>query len=184
MSLQSLKGAVMKPLKLFLITTCLILLIVFGYSIYKVILQFESFSKINIKTTPYTLKASEINLLNIRTDTLETIKFNNVKLINIWATWCKPCIKEQPSLEKLKKINQNIEILQLSFDSLYKQKQMVNKLNWTLPSYFLKDSSIFEMPTILPVTYVLKDTVVIKEFYGAKNWTDTSIINYLKTLTK
>ncbi len=33
--------------------------------------------------------------------------------INFWATWCKPCLKEMPSIEKAQELlkNKNIEFL-------------------------------------------------------------------------
>lgn len=39
--------------------------------------------------------------------------------ISFWATWCKPCLEEQPELEKLKKKYQNhpeVEFIDISFD--------------------------------------------------------------------
>ncbi len=39
-----------------------------------------------------------------------------VKVINFWATWCAPCIKELPYLEKIHKENSNVEVLLISLD--------------------------------------------------------------------
>jgi thiol-disulfide isomerase/thioredoxin len=32
---------------------------------------------------------------------LITSKGDNIKVINFWATWCAPCVKEMPLFEKL-----------------------------------------------------------------------------------
>ena len=41
-----------------------------------------------------------------------------VYVINFWATWCKPCVKEMPSFNQLyeKYQNKNVEIILVSLD--------------------------------------------------------------------
>jgi thiol-disulfide isomerase/thioredoxin len=39
-----------------------------------------------------------------------------VKVINFWATWCGPCIKELPLLEKLGQDRKEIEVTLVSLD--------------------------------------------------------------------
>ena len=39
-----------------------------------------------------------------------------VKVINFWATWCAPCIKEMPFLERLNKENKDVKVLLVSLD--------------------------------------------------------------------
>src|SRR5688572_4308631 len=41
---------------------------------------------------------------------------DGIRIINFWATWCAPCIKEMPLLEKLGKERQDIEITLVSLD--------------------------------------------------------------------
>jgi len=45
-------------------------------------------------------------------------KDDKVYVINFWATWCKPCIKELPYFEELnaKYANQNVEVILVSLD--------------------------------------------------------------------
>src|SRR5690606_13339675 len=50
--------------------------------------------------------------------------------IDVWATWCGPCLQEIPSLKELKKDykNQNVEIISISIDvqkDFEKWKKMV-----------------------------------------------------------
>ena len=42
----------------------------------------------------------------------------NVVLLNIWATWCPPCVEEMPSMEKLHQElkDESFEILAVSID--------------------------------------------------------------------
>jgi thiol-disulfide isomerase/thioredoxin len=40
----------------------------------------------------------------------------SVKVINFWATWCGPCVKEMPFLEKINHDNKNIRVILVSMD--------------------------------------------------------------------
>lgn len=53
-------------------------------------------------------------------------KDNNIYVINFWATWCAPCVKELPSFEKLNETyaNKNVKVILVSLDfpHLYENK--------------------------------------------------------------
>ena len=65
-----------------------------------------------------------------------TKKDDKTYIINFWATWCAPCIKELPSFEELseKYKNHNVEVLLVSLDF---PKQYEKKL---IP--FIKDQKL------------------------------------------
>lgn len=41
----------------------------------------------------------------------------NFYVINFWATWCAPCIKELPYFEQLHQQNKNVKVILVSLDS-------------------------------------------------------------------
>lgn len=41
---------------------------------------------------------------------------NHVKVINFWATWCAPCIKELPLFEKLDQERKDVQVTLVSMD--------------------------------------------------------------------
>jgi len=53
---------------------------------------------------------------------------NTTYVVNFWATWCAPCVKELPYFEKLNKTysNKNVEVILVSLDfpHLYEKKLM------------------------------------------------------------
>ena len=58
---------------------------------------------------------------------------SNPLIINFWATWCTPCKKEMPSLDKLKTLREfnNINIIPINIggDKYEKSKKFFNELN-------------------------------------------------------
>lgn len=71
-------------------------------------------------------KTSEIDVANV---TVKSYTYNELKpllekkdgktyVVNFWATWCAPCVKELPDFEKLNKAyaSKNVEVLLVSLD--------------------------------------------------------------------
>ena len=52
-------------------------------------------------------------------------KTDKYRLINLWATWCGPCVAELPDLVKIKRIyqNRNFETITISIDQLKMEKK-------------------------------------------------------------
>jgi thiol-disulfide isomerase/thioredoxin len=59
---------------------------------------------------------------------------NTIYVVNFWATWCGPCVKELPHFEQLNSENKNIKVVLVSLDF---KNQFESKL---IP--FLKKKSI------------------------------------------
>ena len=56
-----------------------------------------------------------------------------VILLNFWATWCPPCIKEIPDLQKLKKeFGSGLEVFFISVDSNFEKsfQNFLKKINF------------------------------------------------------
>ena len=55
----------------------------------------------------------------VKLDQLQNLissKSENIKVINFWATWCAPCIKELPLFEKLGQDRKDVEVTLVSMD--------------------------------------------------------------------
>ncbi|MCH7756088.1 TlpA family protein disulfide reductase, partial [candidate division KSB1 bacterium] len=66
-------------------------------------------------------KAPNLSFKLVSDDTEHDISeyFGNVILVNIWATWCPPCLKEMPDLNRLQKVyaDKGLTVIALSDES-------------------------------------------------------------------
>lgn len=111
-----------------------------------------------------------------------------VVFLNFWATWCKPCREEMPSMEIL---NKNFEkdglvILAVSIDRVTTTKDIppfVKGLNLTFPvlidSWGKTDKPYKRMG--VPETFIIDQQGIIREIViGPRDWTR---LDSLKVLT-
>jgi thiol-disulfide isomerase/thioredoxin len=116
---------------------------------------------------------------------LETAKGKQVQLkkykgkvlfVNIWASWCPPCIAEMPTIKTLYnkvKDHGNIKFVLISLDE--KKKDAVSFMNdkdFPMPYYFPTSGipSVFQS-SYIPSTYVIsKDGKIIYEHGGMSNY--------------
>ena len=56
-------------------------------------------------------------------------------LLNLWATWCAPCVSEMPELESLSKAHSNLVVIGLAVDGRNSEriKQFAEKLHVSYP---------------------------------------------------
>lgn len=78
--------------------------------------------KLDAESSELLNKTSEIAVIeSFNYDGLELLlhkKDEKTYVVNFWATWCKPCVKELPAFEKLFKnyADKNVEIILVSLD--------------------------------------------------------------------
>ena len=112
---------------------------------------------------------------------------NKILLLNFWATWCAPCIKEIPELIELKqKFKNNVEIYFLSVDSNVKKTVpkflRKNKLESLLVfnDEKLKVSSKFGVK-VMPTTVIInKNFEEVAQVKGYVDWSSSKYIDLIK----
>jgi thiol-disulfide isomerase/thioredoxin len=65
-------------------------------------------------TSLWAQPASTVKLKDIQQ--LIAAPTEKIKVINFWATWCAPCVKEMPLFEKLNEENKGVEVTLVSMD--------------------------------------------------------------------
>ena len=112
-----------------------------------------------------------------------------VVLVNIWATWCRSCVDEMPSMEKLyqKLKSEDFEILAVSIDSLGERvvAPFMKKYKLTFPA--LIDSAgairIGYRTTGVPESFIIdKDGILVKKIIGSLDWTKPEILHLFQRL--
>ena len=155
----------------------------------------NSFLKEELEDFELSKEKQNISDLKFKDDEGREILFsdfqNKVLLVNFWATWCAPCIKEMPSLYRLKKkINKNFDVIAVSVDrdGVKKVKDFFNENKITnLGKYFdTKNSLAKEMNLIgLPTSFFInKKGDLIGYFQGDMEWDNNTVIEFINYLIK
>ena len=102
--------------------------------------------------------------------------------INVWATWCKPCIEEMPSIEALyEKYKNEVQFVILTFQELEKVRPFLENQQWNLPAYIADESDFPFTPKIIsyPTTIILKDGKIAFVKTGGSDWSAFNLDQYL-----
>ncbi|MFN3134481.1 MAG: TlpA family protein disulfide reductase [Candidatus Kryptonium sp.] len=114
---------------------------------------------------------------------------NKVILVNFWATWCGPCVKEIPDLIKIKEEfgEQNFEIIGVSIDRAISPVFEFSKnvrINYILihdPEAKLLEA--FGGSVGIPTTYLIdKNGKIVNKYIGAR--TKEVFVNDIKKILK
>lgn len=68
---------------------------------------------------------------------------DKIVIVELWATWCRPCVKEMSRIPRLREINPKIEFYSISLDkSLDRMIKFVNKNEYDWPIVFGGDEHL------------------------------------------
>ena len=96
-------------------------------------------------------------------------------VVNFWATWCAPCLKEMPELSALHVMRDNIEVVGLAYEDIEPaEMQAFLKAHPVAYPVVIVDTYApppdFATPRGLPMTYLIApDGKLAKQFLGPVN---------------
>ena len=109
-----------------------------------------------------------------------------VVLLNFWATWCRPCREEMPSMESLYRRlkTREFEILAVSIDIQGQDvvQPFVAKYDLTFPVLLDPDNRIYGLYRVtgVPETFIIdKKGLIVSKIIGPRNWMKTEWFGYL-----
>lgn len=117
---------------------------------------------------------------------LSDFRGEKVLLVNVWATWCTPCVVEMPSMQRLYESleGEDFEILAVSVDARAGEvdafgrpggdlREFIEELGLTFPILHDPSASIQTryQTTGVPESFVIgKDGIIYKKVAGPTEW--------------
>jgi cytochrome c biogenesis protein CcmG/thiol:disulfide interchange protein DsbE len=128
--------------------------------------------------------------LFVMSDGVQTVDMGKLKgkvvVLNLWATWCAPCVEELPSLLTLQQKLPGIEVVAVSTDqddTVY--RKFLVKHNVDVLTVRDADQKVNQMygTVMIPETYIIdRNGMIRRKFIGAQDWTSPDIVDYLNKL--
>ena len=110
-------------------------------------------------------------------------------LLNFWASWCVPCLKEMPDMEKVHLALSKVGFVVLGVamgEDAEKVKKFLDKYPFTFPIIADPNMEISEMYGVrnLPITYLIDSSgYIYARAIGPREWGDDRLLEYFKSQT-
>lgn len=112
-----------------------------------------------------------------------------VVLLNIWATWCPPCVEEMPSMEILytRLKGKNFEILAVSIDTTGAKAvaPFMRKHKLSFPALVDPKGTIKYLygTTGVPESFIIDKKGIINQIIiGPRNWATPEVVRFFRNL--
>ncbi len=106
--------------------------------------------------------------------------------LNVWATWCKPCIQEMPSIEDAQRIllNENIIFLLASGENVAQIEEFSNTHEYKFNYIRIENSEEMNVQA-LPTTFIFNQhgDLVFSES-GTRKWNEKKNIDLIRKISK
>ena len=135
------------------------------------------FQKIDLKLNKNIILNDENN---IEKKLINILDFNSKYVVNFWATWCIPCKKELPDLNKMKIENKDLKVIIISIDKKPIKDQLnflkKNKVN-ELTAYFDQNMTFFKSLRLrgIPTTLLINQQKIIAKKEGIFSYNKISL---------
>lgn len=115
---------------------------------------------------------------------------DKVVLINFWATWCAPCVKEFPSLQRLvKHFRGDLIVLAISYDRQREDIDTFIKAFGGTPEGFVvlwdkeRVTSTLYGTDVLPETYILnREHKLLRKIAGEATWDEPMALQFFSEI--
>jgi thiol-disulfide isomerase/thioredoxin len=107
-----------------------------------------------------------------------TVAEEKVTVVNVWATWCPPCLAEMPSMQALyNKYSTEVSFYFVSLEEAGVLQRFIDTKGYSFPVYTTQD----KFPKVLetnsfPTTYLIsKSGKLVMDKKGAADWNSESV---------
>ncbi|KMQ62529.1 alkyl hydroperoxide reductase [Chryseobacterium sp. BLS98] len=129
----------------------------------------------------------ELKGINVPSTNLKTFK-NKPIFLNFWGTWCPPCRKEWPTIQKLYDSRKgNVDFILIAMNDKEEDvKKFLKDNNYSVPVY-IAQSPISEkiLPKVFPTTFLIDQhgRIIIKED-AYRDWNTETVHQFIDNIIK
>ena len=135
------------------------------------------------------LPAPAISFVDLAGSEVSLAEFTGkIVLVNLWATWCEPCLREMPSLERLQsRLGDKIVVVAISEDRGGSKtvEPFIGKLGLKSVKIYLDPKSAMERAFRvqgLPTSFLIdREGRVLGRVEGAAEWDKPKLLGILKS---
>lgn len=134
--------------------------------------------------------APDFTVYGLNGDTLTLVDLRGkVVFLNFWATWCPPCRREMPSMEKLWRALSDLEGFTIVAVDVKENRQKVQRFvrsqGYTFPIFLDPRGNVARSYRVrgIPTTFIIDpEGKVIGGFVGGRTWDDSKVIEGFRSL--
>lgn len=140
--------------------------------------------------------APSYSATTLRGDTVDIDALRGrVVILNVWATWCRPCVKEMPSLQRLydRHATEGLVVIGVSVDNPAllmgdvdsAVRKFVDDLELTFPIIVDSESRVEQGYPVagLPMTFVIdRQGRIVDSILGPREWDQTEMESEIRRL--
>jgi thiol-disulfide isomerase/thioredoxin len=135
------------------------------------------------------LPAPAISFVDLAGNTVSLSEFTGkIVLVNLWATWCEPCLREMPSLERVQsRLGEKLAVVAISEDHGGSKTvdPFIDKLGLKSVKVYLDPKSAIERAFKvqgLPTSFLIdREGRVLGRVEGAAEWDAPKLLEVLKS---
>ncbi len=129
-------------------------------------------------------KLDKIELTDLQGNAIDLKDFKGKRVfLNLWATWCKPCIAEMPDLSLANDIlsKEGFVFLAASDESLEKINKFVKKYEFSF-QFVKMNNSVYDLEiSALPTSLIINaEGELVYDEVGARNWASETELDKLR----
>jgi len=137
-------------------------------------------ASIQVEVTPQTLEltdleGNEVNLSDMK---------GQAVFLNLWATWCRPCLMEMPAIEQAyQELKDNGYIFLLaSYEETEKIREFAQEQDYTFPLVHLKSDMQALGVQSIPTTFIYNESgEVVARIIGTREWDSPAVMAQLES---
>ncbi len=122
---------------------------------------------------------ADFDYLNVGNGEVENIRDYDEKvvLLNIWATYCGPCVREFPDLKKLEStFPENLVVVAISEEAPERIRQFLEKVESPSIVGSQEEGRWINPESFLPLSIIINRGVVTERFFGRKTYEEFEAI--------